>query len=210
MQSDNVKMETLQDLKIGPILVLFFLMVFLLNFYDLFFLLEPVRDVGIGKKPTLGIYTFFNFSFRLLFYCAKFFILVSIVHFFAIVLHNQDLSQALRMKALIILVILLEFILLSEKVYKIIYFEFVQRNYTFDDCYNFQGLVLFEPDTGAGSFMSRLANELNAFHLVYCIALWFGLRALYKLNEVQTTLFFICAYFVPLLLWNLVLSFTGF
>ncbi len=196
------------NIKPGILLLAFFVLLFLLNYYDLFHILDPVRT-GLEKRPTLSMYVLYNFSFRVIFYGFKFFILASLFYGCSVFFNLKYDSESSLFKEVFSLVVLLEYIFLVEKIYKIIYFTFLDTDYTYNDYVEFYPLSLYAVNSNGFILLNKILKELSLFDLAYISAMIVGVKTIFDIPTYRSLLFAAVAYIVPLILWVFLLHFIG-
>ncbi|MEK6782959.1 MAG: hypothetical protein AABY93_14770 [Bacteroidota bacterium] len=194
-------------MKTNHLILLFFLLLFLINYYDLFYILDPVRQ--IGKEPTFGTYVIYNFSFRLVFYGSKFFSLALLLYGSSMLWNLKLNDESSSFGKIFKIVVTLEYIYLLAKTCKIIYFQFIHTSYTFDDYINFFPLSFYSPTSQNGYLLNQMSKDFSAFDFVYIICMILGVRNIYDISSTKSVLFVLQSYILPLILWITFLNFIG-
>lgn|GEM_PF-4297033 len=173
---------------------LFLTLLFLLNYYEWKYLLAPTQ------AESLSFYQFFTFNFLLwtIIHLAKF-VLLSIIIYAVSLLFTIESSGAARFKEIVGLVVLLEFVFLFQKIYKIIYLEVVNNNYSRYEVINFSPpfLQMGMP----GNFLHAFFTELNLFTLVYLICMLIGFKTIFSIQLKKASLLVALSYLLPLALF---------
>ncbi len=189
----------------------FLFMLFLLRYYDFFYLYLPVRVFALsGAEPSLGNFLAYNYLLRVLFYLFKFPLIAAILSAGIFLEGNKNKEEIASFTELILLAVIAESVYFLSDIYKIVDFTFINPNYSLEDYTHFYPLSLFSLlETSASSSFKYLFQTLNIFELGYIACLIVGLRSLqYPIGSkaVSVTLF---SYGGLLLTWALIMTFIS-
>lgn len=159
----------------------FLVVVFLLRYYDFFYLYLPVRSFNIGGKyePSIASFALFNYTLKLLYYLIKFIVIALALYAGIFLEGNKNKDRMASFADLFILVIASEFVFLSADVIKIFDFTFFNLDYDDQTYLNYYPLSLFSLlDIDADSFQANLFQTISIFEVIYIIVLGIGLKRL--------------------------------
>ena len=188
----------------------FFILLFLVRYYDFFYLYQPVRSIGMGGgyEPTLSSFSLYNYALKVLFYVSKFLAIAVILTGGIFLEGNKNKTEMVSIKDLLLLAALAEFVFLAANITKIVYLTFILPNYTIDDYENFFPFSLFNLlGTDRSSNFAYLFQALNLFELGYVIILIYGLRKLQYPNDMKAVSVTLFSYGSMLLIWILLVTY---
>jgi len=174
----------------------FFLLIFLIRYYDFFFLYQPVTISFVEiQPPTLESFIVFNYFLKVLFYSFKF-LFVSILVFAGIffVDDNRD-----HFKEVFSIVLVSEFVFIVGDIYKIVYFTFFATDYTEVGYMDFFPLSLYSIFPTDSNSLNYLVRSLNFFEVAYILSLIWGLHYTKCTNRPATVV--LSSYGIFLLVW---------
>ncbi len=153
----------------------FFVCVFLLSYYDFYYIYLPVRtNLIMDDQPTLGGFILYNFSLKLIGYSFKF-LLVSVL--ILTIIFFADKESTCMYRNLILVVVASEVVFLLLDTIRILYFTFWLPEYSEADYINFHPLstlALLKVNTESNFY--SLLKSFNLFELGYVLCVSFGLR----------------------------------
>lgn len=159
----------------------FLIIVFLVRYYDFFYLYLPVRTFNIGGKYESSISSFalYNYSLKLLYYFIKFLIISSALYAGIFLEGNKNKDRIVSFADLYLLAVAAEFVFLSADVVKIFDFTFFNVDYDDQAYLNYYPLSLFSLfDTDADSVQANLFRSISIFEVIYILTLGSGLKRL--------------------------------
>lgn len=192
------------------VIPVYFTLLFLIRYYDFFYLYQPVRPVGMGGgyEPTFISFTLYNYALKVLFYVFKFLAIAVILTGGIFLEGNKNKTEMVSIKDLLLLAALTEFVFLTAEVTKIVYLTFILPNYTIDDYENFFPLSLFSLlGIDRSSNFAYLFQSLNLFELIYIISLIYGLKKLQYPDDMKAVPVTLFSYGSMLLIWILLVTY---
>lgn len=190
--------------------ILFFIALFIIRYYDFFYLYLPVRVYSMGGsyEPTLTSFLVYNYLLKIFLIGLKFLTVASVLAAGIFLEGKVNKTEMVGFRDLLVLAILAEFVLLGSDLTKIIHFTFINPSYDLEQYESFFPLSLFNALSvdGASEF-AYVLQTLNLFEAAYIAVLIWGLRRLQYpqgLKAVEVTLF---SYGSLLVIWMLIMTY---
>lgn len=186
----------------------FFVILFLLRYYEFFFIYRPVQPFDTGIEPTLATFTLYNYLLKVIFYCFKF-LTTSVILSAGIFLEgSKNKTEQASLKDLFHLTVLCEFVFFGQDLLKIANFSFINSVYTFEDYKAFFPLSLYDLlGTDPESNLAYAFQTLNLFEVVYISCLILGLRKLQYPDNMKAVPVTLSSYGGALFIWSLIMTF---
>jgi len=186
----------------------FFVTLFLLRYYDFFFVYRPVQPFDTGIEPTIATFALYNYLLKVIFYGFKF-LTISVILSAGIFLEgSKNKTEQATLKELFLLAILSEFAYLLQDIYKIVNFSFVNSVYTYEDYKAFFPLSLYNLlGTEADSNFAYAFQTVNIFEVVYIVSLVIGLKRLQYPDSQKAILVTLASYGGALFIYVLIMTF---
>lgn len=189
------------------LLSIFFALVFILSFYDLFHILDHVRSAEFGKEPTLITFVGFNFLPKVIFYLVKFSALMGTFYGSMLLFIQGNRSDSNSPRRILRVLVSVEFIMLSLICYKVIYFGLLNGNFTLEEYQNFHPFTLHDPEKSG--FLNRLTAHFGPFDFLYILLLTLKISAIFEIQFSKSIALVVVSYILPLILWIRFLHFIG-
>jgi hypothetical protein len=196
-------------LKPGFLILIFAVLLLIINYYDLFYVLYPVRSPEFGK-PTLSIYLGVNFLPKVIYYLLKFFFISLLIYGISWAFKYRDETSPSAFKEILGLVISSEFIFILQKMYILVYFEFIETDYSFEDYIYFYPFTLYDADANKFHLVNQISKDLGLFDVIYILIMMAGLTRIFDISALRSSALVLTSYIVPLILWVAFLNFLGF
>ena len=186
----------------------FFVILFLLRYYDFFFVYRPVQPFDTGMEPTLATFTLYNYLLKVIFYNFKF-LTISVILSAGIFLEgSKNKTEQASLKDLFLLAVLSEFVFFAQDLLKIINFSFINSAYTYEDYKTFYPLSLYNLiGADPNSNFAYAFQTLNLFEAAYILCLILGLRKLQYPDDMKAVSVTISSYGGALFIWGLCMTF---
>ena len=186
----------------------FFVLLFLLRYYDFFVLYQPVQPFSTGFEPTLETFTLYNYLLRVILLAFKF-LLIAIVLSAGIFLEGKiNKNDLASLKDSVLLAVLSEYVYFLSDISKIFQFTFVNTYYTYEDCKDFSPLTLFDLlEIESGSNYAYFFQAINVFELSYIVCLILGLRKLQYAEGTKAFSVTLASYGGALMIWILTVTY---
>jgi hypothetical protein len=159
----------------------FFLIVFLIRYYDFFYIYLPVRTFVVGGEfePTILSFTLYNYSLKVLYYLFKFFIIGAVISAGVFLEGKNNKENVASIGSLFTLAVSAEFAFLLADIIKILDFSLFTVDYDDQDYTNYYPLSFFSLfDIDTDSPFSKFLQTINVFEVIYVLLLGYGLKEL--------------------------------
>jgi hypothetical protein len=188
----------------------FFILLFLIKYYDFFYIYLPVRSFTMGSDfdPTLASFSLYNYFFKVLFYLGKFLIVAGILSAGIFLEGKENKEKMASLGQLFLLAMTSEYILLAADLVKIIDYSFFFMHYTEQEYLHYYPLSLFsflvaDPDTP----FATLLQVINVFEIGYTIFLAIGLSRFQYPEKTKAILVTLYSYGSMLAVWILIITY---
>jgi hypothetical protein len=188
----------------------FFILLFLIKYYDFFYLYLSVRSFTMGSEyePTIASFALYNYVFKVIFYLGKFLIIAGVLNTGILLESNRNSEQIVSFGKLFLIAIAAEYFLLAIDAVKILDFTFFSTNYTEQDYLNYYPLSLFSLlDISVNSFLAPLLQTINLFEAAYVIFLANALGRFQYPERTRAIRVTIYSYGSMLLIWVLMITY---
>lgn len=186
----------------------FFVILFLLRYYEFFYIYRPVQPFDTGIEPTLATFTLYNYLLKVIFYGFKF-LTISVILSAGIFLEgSKNKTEQASLKDLFLLTVLCEFVFFGQDLLKIANFSFINSVYTYEDYKTFFPLSLYDLlGTYPESNFAYAFQTLNLFEVLYVSFLILGLRKLQYPENMKAVSVTLSSYGGALFIWGLIMTF---
>lgn len=187
----------------------FLILLLLFRYYDFFYIYIQVRQFTVkGYDTTLGTFLAFNYLLKVIFYLFKLPMIALVLSAGIFLEGSKNKENIASFGNLLSLSLGAEFIYFLSDLFKIIYFTFINTNYSEQDYTNFHPLSLFSfLETDSSSSFANLFQTLNLFELGYIICLVAGLRKLQYPDLPKAATVTLYSYGGMLFLWVLITTY---
>lgn len=190
------------------ILSAFFIILYLVSYYNYFFIYHPVQPPPYNHKPTLGLFTLYNYTFKVLFYSGKFILIALILSAGIFLEGSKNKTEQASLKDLFLLAVLSEFVFFGQDLLKIANFTFINIDYTYEDYKTFFPFSLYDLlGTDSESNFAYAFQTLNMFEVAYISCLILGLRKLQYPDNMKAVSVTLSSYGGALFIWGLIMTF---
>lgn len=190
------------------IIPLFFIILYLISYYNYFFIYHPVQPPPFNQNPTVSLFTLYNYTFKVLFYSGKFILIALILSAGIFLEGSKNKTEQASLKDLLLLAVLSEFVFFVQDLLKIVNFSFINSAYTYEDYKCFYPLSLYDLlGTSPESNFAYVFQTFNLFEAAYIFCLILGLRRLQYPEGMKSVSVTLSAYGGALFIWVLIMTF---
>lgn len=187
----------------------FLITLFLIKYYDFFYLYLPIRTfiAGGDSQQTISSFTIYNYLLKASFYLLKFLLIATILSGGIFLEGNKNKLKVASIGDLYTLAMSAEFIFLLADMVKIIDFTFISTDYQDLDYLNYHPFSLFRLiNVNPDSLFSYPLQSLNVFEFAYVGALGHGLKKLQFPNNNTGYRVVFFSYGSALVVWTVIIS----
>lgn len=173
-------------------ILLFLLTLFLTSYVTFVYLYIPVRDTVLETSPFIfEDFFIYNYLLKIFAYLLRFF-LITLLMSVVLILFNQEV----KLKKLLQLIIIAEFIFFLPDMIKILWFFLIEPEYSlerYSDYYPLSLYAVMNYDYREG-WPGIIFRYLNIFEIIYVTVLYYGLTYIYNLRPTITSLIILFGY----------------
>lgn len=173
-------------------ILLFLLTLFLTSYIKFVYLYIPVRETVMETSPFIfEDFFIYNYLLKVFAYLLRFF-LITLLMSVVLILFNQEV----KLKKLLQLIIIAEFIFFLPDMIKILWFFIIEPEYSlerYSDYYPLSLYAVMNYDLREG-WSGTIFRYLNIFEIMYVLVLYYGLTYIYNLRSTITSLIILFGY----------------
>lgn len=173
-------------------ILLFLLTLFLTSYIKFVYLYIPVRETVMETSPFIfEDFFIYNYLLKVFAYLLRFF-LITLLMSVVLILFNQEV----KLKKLLQLIIIAEFIFFLPDIIKILWFFIIEPEYSlerYSDYYPLSLYAVMNYDLREG-WSGTIFRYLNIFEIMYVLVLYYGLTYIYNLRSTITSLIILFGY----------------